>query len=48
MSNKGGISRTGKIVPGTEHWGKGLKEGEYLDGECYDPTKTFEENHEFV
>jgi DNA ligase-1 len=23
--------------------GKGLKEGEYLDGECYDPTKTFEE-----
>ncbi len=43
VSNKGGISRTGKIVPGTEHWGKGLKEGEYLDGECYDPTKTFEE-----
>jgi len=43
VSNKGGISRTGKIVPGTEHWGKGLKDGEYLDGECYDPTKTFEE-----
>ena len=43
VSNKGGISRTGKVVPGTEHWGKGLKEGEYLDGECYDPTKTFEE-----
>ena len=43
VSNKGGISRTGKIVPGTEHLGKGLKEGEYLDGECYDPTKTFEE-----
>ena len=43
VSNKGGISRTGKIVPGTEHLGKGLKEGEYLDGECYDPNKTFEE-----
>jgi DNA ligase-1 len=43
VSNKGGISRTGKVVPGTEHLGKGLKEGEYLDGECYDPTKTFEE-----
>jgi len=43
VSNKGGISRTGKIVPGTEHLGKGLKEGEYLDGECYDPSKTFEE-----
>jgi len=43
VSNKGGISRTGKVVPGTEHLGKGLKAGEYLDGECYDPTKTFEE-----
>ena len=43
VSNKGGISRTGKIVPGTEHLGKGLREGEYLDGECYDPNKTFEE-----
>ena len=43
VSNKGGISRTGKIVPGTEHLGKDLKEGEYLDGECYDQTKTFEE-----
>jgi len=43
VSKKGGISRTGKIVPGTEHLGKGLKEGEYLDGECYDPNKTFEE-----
>jgi DNA ligase-1 len=43
VSNKGGISRTGKIVHGTEHLGKGLKEGEYLDGECYDPNKTFEE-----
>jgi DNA ligase-1 len=43
VSNKGGISRTGKLVPGTEHLGKGLLEGEYLDGECYDPNKTFEE-----
>jgi DNA ligase-1 len=43
VSNKGGISRTGKIVPSTEHLGEGLKEGEYLDGECYDPNKTFEE-----
>ena len=43
ISNKGGVSRTGKIVPGTEHFGCGLKDGEYLDGECYDPTKTFEE-----
>jgi DNA ligase-1 len=43
VSKKGGISRTGKIVPGTEHLGKGLREGEYLDGECYDPNKTFEE-----
>ena len=25
VSNKGGISRTGKVVPGTEHWGKGLR-----------------------
>lgn len=43
VSNKGGISRTGKVVPGTEHLGKGLKQGEYLDGECYHPDKTFEE-----
>lgn len=43
VSNKGGISRTGKIVPGTEVWGKDLKEGEYLDGECYVENKTFEE-----
>ena len=43
VSNKGGISRTGKIVPGTEQLGKGLKDGQYLDGECYDPNLTFEE-----
>jgi len=43
VSNKGGISRTGKLVPGTEYLGKGLKDGEYLDGECYDPNKTFEQ-----
>jgi DNA ligase-1 len=42
VSNKGGISRTGKIVPGTEHWGKNLKEGEYLDGECYVHGMDFE------
>lgn len=43
VSNKGGISRTGKTVPGTEHWGAGLKDGEYLDGECYVHGMTFED-----
>lgn len=43
VSNKGGISRTGKLVPGTESLGKGLEEGQYLDGECYDHNLTFEE-----
>ena len=38
VSNKGGISRTGKLVPGTEYLGKDLKDGEYLDGECYAPN----------
>lgn len=42
VNNKGGISRTGKIVPGTEQWGKGLKDGEYLDGECYVHGMDFE------
>lgn len=42
VSNKGGISRTGKIVKGTEHWGKDLNEGEYLDGECYLHGMSFE------
>jgi len=43
VSNKGGLSRTGKVVPGTEHWGKHLKDGEYLDGECYKHGMTFED-----
>lgn len=42
VSNKGGISRTGKIVKGTEHWGKTLKDGEFLDGECYVHGMDFE------
>ena len=43
VSKDGGISRTGKIVPGTEILGKGLKEGQYVDGEAYDPNLNFEE-----
>ena len=43
VSRDGGISRTGKIVPGTEILGKGLKEGQYVDGEAFDPNMTFEE-----
>jgi len=43
LSNKGGISRTGKIVKGTENWGKNLKDGEYLDGECYVHGMKFED-----
>ena len=43
VSNKGGISRTGKIVKGTEHWGKNLKDGEFLDGECYIHGMSFED-----
>lgn len=42
VNNKGGISRTGKVVPGTEQWGKNLKDGEYLDGECYVHGMDFE------
>ena len=42
VNNKGGISRTGKVVPGTEHWGKDLKDGEFLDGECYVHGMDFE------
>lgn len=42
VNNKGGISRTGKVVPGTEHWGRHLKDGEYLDGECYKHGMDFE------
>lgn len=43
VSNKGGISRTGKVVKGTEDWGKDLKDGEYFDGECYLHGLSFEE-----
>ena len=39
----GGISRTGKIVPGTEILGRGLEEGQYVDGEAFDPNLNFEE-----
>jgi ATP-dependent DNA ligase len=42
VSKDGGISRTGKVVKGTEHWGKHLSEGEYLDGECYSHGMSFE------
>ena len=30
------------MVPGTEHWGKHLKDGEFLDGECYVHGMDFE------
>lgn len=43
VSNKGCFSRTGKPVHGVDHLANGLKDGEYLDGECYAPNKTFEE-----
>ena len=43
VSKDGGISRTGKIIPGTEVLGKGLKSGQYVDGEAYDPNLSFEE-----
>jgi DNA ligase-1 len=43
VSKDGGISRTGKIVPGTQVLGKGLKDGQYIDGEAFDPNLTFEE-----
>jgi ATP-dependent DNA ligase len=43
VSKDGGISRTGKIVPGTEILGRGLMEGEYIDGEAYDSSMSFEE-----
>ena len=43
VSKDGCFSRTGKPVPGLEHLGKGLKDGEWLDGECYDPDMSFED-----
>ena len=43
VSASGCFSRTGKPVLGLEHLSTGLREGEFLDGECYDPSKSFEE-----
>ena len=43
VSKDGGISRTGKIIPGTEILGKGLEAGQYVDGEAFDPNLNFEE-----
>ena len=43
VSKDGCFSRTGKPVQGVEHLARGLGDGEYLDGECYAPNKTFEE-----
>lgn len=43
VSREGGISRTGKIIPGTQILGKGLKKDQYVDGEAFDPNLTFEE-----
>jgi ATP-dependent DNA ligase len=43
VGKNGGISRTGKIVPGTEILGEGLEPGQYVDGEAFDPNLNFEE-----
>ena len=43
VSKDGGISRTGKIIPGTEILGEGLEEGQYVDGEAFDHNLNFEE-----
>jgi ATP-dependent DNA ligase len=43
VSKNGCFSRTGKPVEGLDHLSDGLREGEYLDGECYAPNMTFEE-----
>lgn len=43
VSNKGCFSRMGKPVKGVDHLGKGLKDGEWLDGEMYAPNMSFEE-----
>ena len=45
VSNKGGISRTGKLVPGTESLGKGLEEGQYLDGGMLRSYPDIRRNH---
>ena len=43
VSTAGCFSRTGKVVKGLEHLTENLKDGEWLDGECYAPNLTFEE-----
>jgi len=43
VSKSGCFSRTGKAVNGLEHLAAKLKDGEWLDGECYDPNMNFEE-----
>lgn len=43
VSKNGCFSRTGKIVEGVEYLAKNLSDGEWLDGECYEPNRTFEE-----
>ena len=43
VSKDGCFSRTGKPVDGFKHLCKGLRDGEYLDGECYAPDRTFED-----
>lgn len=43
VSKEGCFSRTGKAVKGLEHLASNLKDGEWLDGECYTQGKTFEE-----
>ena len=43
VSKNGCFSRTGKPVSGVEYLSKGLKDGEWLDGECYDPNMSFED-----
>lgn len=43
ISKSGCFSRTGKIVKGVEYLAEKLEDGEWLDGECYAPNKSFEE-----
>ena len=43
VSRGGCFSRTGKVVKGVDHLATKLKDGEWLDGECYAPNMTFED-----
>lgn len=43
VSRDGCFSRTGKIVKGVEYLADKLKDGEWLDGECYAPDMSFED-----